>query len=118
MKKNELTFSQIRGRVVAAPELKSTKTGKTVATFTLAYDTPQKTDKEGSHTSFVQVEMWEKIAEVFSPLLSKGLEVVIQGNFVQNRWKDENGKNRSNFRFNASLVSIIDIHYQAQEKAA
>ena len=111
MNKNiqKIQFSQLKGRVCKDPDLRMTTTGKQVLTFTLAYNTLQKTDNEGSHSNFILVEVWDKTAEIFHPLLVKGLEILVHGNIVQNRWKDDNGKVRSNYKFCADTILITDF---------
>jgi len=112
MKHNKFLVQQIEGRLTADPQVKETSTGKIVMLFSLAYDGPYKTDKDGSHTSFVQVEVWEKTAEMFSVLLKKGMKILVSGLYVQNRWEDATGKRKSNFKFSASNILITDLKYR------
>ena len=61
----KLNIMQVCGRLTKDPQLKETPTGKLVMEFFLAYPTRSSADKNSSHTSFVLVEAWEKLAEKF-----------------------------------------------------
>ena len=62
---------QIKGRLAKDPELKETKTGKKVLSFTLAYHSFQGEGAENENVHFIGVDAWEKLAEIFSPCLEK-----------------------------------------------
>ena len=117
-----MNINQLKGRVVGDPEFKETKNGKKLLTFNLMYFTRQTTDAEGSHANFIQVETWQKVAEIFAPLLTKGLELLVNGVIVQKRWTDENGKSRSQYVFSAEVINITDLKFSAdidlEEQAA
>ena len=119
---NSMNINQLKGKVVGEPEYKETKNGKKLLTFNLLYFTRQTTDSEGSHSNFIQVEAWEKTADLMAPLLTRGLEVLVNGSIVQKRWTDEEGKPRSQFVFTADALSITDLHFsvnpEQQEAAA
>jgi len=108
-----MNINQLKGRIVGDPELKETKNGKKLLVFNLMYFTHQTTDSEGSHTNFIAVEAWQKVAEVCGPLLSKGLEVLVNGAIVQKRWHDDQGNLRSQFIFNADAINITDLKFSA-----
>ena len=112
----KIQFSQLKGRVCRETNLRLTSTGKQVLSFTFAYNTLQKTDNDGSHSNFITVEVWGKTAEIFHPLLVKGLEILIHGNFIQNRWKDAEGKTRSSYKFSADTILITD--FKAKERTS
>ncbi len=112
---NAMNINQLKGRIVGEPALKETATGKKLLTFNFMYFTRQTTDAEGSHSNFIQVEAWQKTAEICAPLLAKGLEIVINGSIVQKRWQDENGKNRSNYIFSADAINITDLKFSLEE---
>ena len=115
---NELSFHQIVGRVATVPELKETKTGKKVLNFVLAYDSMHLTDNSGSHTSFLDISAWEKTAEIFEPLLFKGLQVMVNGEITQRRWIDNEGKKRHTFQMSADTIQITDPKFKPVLKEA
>lgn len=100
---------QIQGRLVFDPELKTTPSGKAVAQFVLAYNGRHKTDAQGSYTSFLQVEAWEKQAEFVAKNLRKGMQVMVRGDLVQKRWQDKNGKKKSELRLISRGVVLTGV---------
>ncbi|MES0491768.1 MAG: single-stranded DNA-binding protein [Leptospirales bacterium] len=108
-----MNINQLKGRVVGDPDYKETKSGKKLLTFNFMYFTRQTTDAEGSHTNFIQVEAWQKLADIFAPLLTKGLEIIVNGVVVQKRWTDENGKARNQYVFSADVINITDLKFSA-----
>ena len=109
--RTSLNINQLQGRLVADPEYKELKNDKKLLTFRFAYDTVQTTDPEGSHSNFISVEAWDKIAEIFSPLLCKGLEVLVSGSLVHQRWKDKEGSPQSRYKFVAQSLNITDMKF-------
>lgn len=107
-----MTIHQIKGRIATDPVVKEVGGGKTLLTFVMAYDTPVTTDSEGSHASFIDAEVWEKVAVFFQPYLKKGLEIIVNGYFYQNRWKNADGQNRSKFKFSVNSLSITDLKFR------
>ena len=113
---NAMNICQLKGRIITEPDLKETKTGKKLLTFNFMYFTRQATDAEGSHTNFIQVEAWQKVAEICAPLMTKGSGVVVNGAIVQKRWTDENGHLRSNFIFSADAINITDLKFSSDQE--
>ena len=113
--KTTMNFMQLKGRLVSDPEVKTTPTGKKVMVFSLIYMTSQKTDSEGSHSNFITVEVWEKMAEVYGPLLNKGLQVIIAGTLLHQRWKATDGKQNSRYKLVADSIAITDLKYRPVE---
>ncbi len=108
MNKN-FNIQQLQGRLVREPELKSTATGKLVATFDLAYNGRHRTDATGSFASFIKVEAWEQLAEYVARHCRKGMEVIVKGDLVQQRWLAPDGSRRSSFKIIARAVEISDL---------
>ena len=108
-----MNICQIKGRLTKDPEVKDTKTGKKLLTFTLVYHAFQNTGTEDENVHFISVEVWEKLAELFAPLLTKGIEILVNGNMLQNRWKDSKGNTRSYHKITAKTISIIDINFKS-----
>ena len=105
----EMSIHQFTGRLTKEPEFKQTGGGKPLLTFSIAYNTKRVTDSEGSHTSFVDVEIWEKSAVEMSSLLCKGMQVTINGEMVQKRWKSAKGESRSKMSLVANEILICDL---------
>ena len=79
------------GRLANDPEVRTTQSGKTIATFKLATDRKMR-DKSGNKVAdFHTIILWGKLGELAEKYLSKGREVSITGE-VQNRsYEDKEG---------------------------
>lgn len=91
------------GRLTRDVELRTTASGKSVATFSLAVDRGQ------DQTDFFDVTAWEKLAELMDKYTQKGSRVHVQGSLQQESWEDkETGKKRSKVVINARDVTFLD----------
>ena len=104
-----LQIIQVCGRLTKDPQLKETPTGKIVMEFTLAYNTRSSTDSLGSHTNFITIEGWETLAEKYILHLKKGIQIIVKGELVQNRWKNSEGKSYSKVKIVAENIEINDL---------
>ncbi len=95
----------IMGRLTRDPEMRTTPTGKTVTSFSLAVD------RQGSDDTadFFDITAWEKLGELVNQYLSKGRRCLVQGRLRQESWDDkETGKKRSRVAVVASDVTFLD----------
>lgn len=80
------------GRLTRDPDLRTTGSGISVATFTLAVDR-QYTNSQGERgADFVSCVIWRKAAENFANFTSKGSLVGIQGRIQTRTYDDKDGK--------------------------
>lgn len=94
------------GRLTADPDIRSTRDGKAVASFTLAVDRY----KEGA--DFIRCQAWEKRADFCEKYLKKGTKIAIRGRIRTGDYTDKDGK-----KVYTTDVVIEDIEF-AQTKAA
>lgn len=94
------------GRLTADPDIRSTRDGKAVASFTLAVDRY----KEGA--DFIRCQAWEKRADFCEKYLKKGTKIAIRGRIRTGDYTDKDGK-----KVYTTDVMIEDIEF-AQTKAA
>lgn len=80
----------IMGRFTDFPLLKTTQSGKSVVTFSLAVQDNYSKDK----TYFIDCVAWEKTAEHISRYYSKGSLICIEGELQTRTYQDKNGNNR------------------------
>jgi single-strand DNA-binding protein len=93
------------GRLTRDPETRSTASGKTVTSFSLAVDRGGQDDT----ADFFDVTAWEKTGELVAQYLSKGRRVLVQGRLRQDSWDDkETGKKRSKVEVVAGDVTFLD----------
>lgn len=95
----------LMGRLTRDPEQRTTTTGKTIASFSIAVDRAGQDDA----ADFFDVSAWEKLGELVMQYLSKGRRVLVQGRLRQDSWDDkETGKKRSRIEVVATDVTFLD----------
>lgn len=95
----------LMGRLTRDPEQRSTSTGKTIASFSIAVDRGGQDDS----ADFFDVTAWEKLGELVMQYLAKGRRVLVQGRLRQDSWDDkETGKKRSRIEVTATDVTFLD----------
>lgn len=93
------------GRLTRDPEQRTTNTGKTIVSFSIAVDRGGQDDT----ADFFNVNAWEKLGELVMQYLTKGRRVLVQGRLRQDRWDDkETGKKQSRVEITASDVTFLD----------
>ncbi len=97
----------IEGFVTHDPQLKKTKTGKSVCTFALAINHYSKSE-EAPKVSFIDVETWEKIADLCSKNIIKGKRIMVIGAIRQDRWEDEKGKIQSRLKIVGNEIRFLE----------
>lgn len=93
------------GRLTRDPEQRTTPSGRTVVSFSIAVDRTGQDDQ----ADFFDVTAWEKLGELVMQYLSKGRRVLVQGRLRQDSWDDkETGKRRSRIEVTATDVTFLD----------
>lgn len=97
------------GRLTRDPELRYIAgTNTPVAQFAIAVDR-ELTGKDGKkEVDFIDIQVWNKIAENCSNYLGKGSLVAIQGSIRIDTYQNQSGENRRSFRVNANRVQFLD----------
>lgn len=95
----------LMGRLTRDPETRTTPSGKSVTSFSIAVDRLGSDDQ----ADFFDVTAWEKTGELVQQYLSKGRRVLVQGRLRQDSWDDkETGKKRSRVEVTATDVTFLD----------
>ena len=95
----------LMGRLTRDPEQRTTTTGKTIASFSVAVDRGGQDDA----ADFFNVTAWEKLGELVIQYLAKGRRVLVQGRLRQDSWEDkETGKKQSRIEVVATDVTFLD----------
>lgn len=79
----------LAGNTTEDPEIRSTTTGKKIASFRLAVNNPLN-DKD---TLFIKVDTWEKQAEFVGNYVKKGSSVSVIGRLKLETWEKDGRKN-------------------------
>ncbi len=95
----------LMGRLTRDPESRTTPSGKTVTSFSLAVDRQTQDDQ----ADFFDITAWEKTGELVQQYLSKGRRCLVQGRLRQDSWDDKDtGKRRSKVEVVANDVTFLD----------
>ena len=91
------------GRLTADPELKTTQSGVSVCSFTLAVNRPRVKDT----TDFINFQAWRQSAEYLCKYGHKGDMVAVNGTLTSRKWQDKDGNNRTAFEVVTDNLSVI-----------
>lgn len=82
----------IAGRLTADPELKTTPSGLSVTSFTVAVDRRFGKEKQ---TDFINCVAWRSTAEFITKYFSKGNSICVCGSIQTRNYTDKNGNKRT-----------------------
>ena len=94
----------IGGRLTADVELKTTPSGLSVATFSIAVNRKGK----DAQTDFIDVVAWRQTAELVSKYFRKGSSICIVGSLQKREWTDNKGQKRYATEVIAEEVNFVD----------
>lgn len=89
-----LNIVVIMGRLTADPELRTTGTGTSVCSFSVAVDRNYSSNGE-RQTDFINCVAWRQTAEFISRYFHKGSMIAIQGSLQQRQYTDKDGNKRT-----------------------
>ncbi len=84
----------LMGRLVATPELRSTGTGVSVASFTIAVERAFAKAGEQRQADFIDCVAWRQTAEFITRYFQKGSMIAVTGNIQTRNFEDKNGNKR------------------------
>ncbi len=93
------------GRLTRDPELRTTNTGRQVASFRMAVN---RTYGQDEQADFFNVVCWSQTAEFVSNYLTKGRLVGVDGRLQTRTWEDQEGRKRYEFEVVAERVKGLD----------
>ena len=102
-----LTTVTIEGFATRDPLLKKTKTGKSVCTFSIAVNHSSKDDVD-QKVSYLDVETWERLAEICSGNITQGRRIMVHGELRQDRWEGKDGKTRSRIKIVGNEIRFLE----------
>lgn len=109
---NNLNSVLVEGNLTRDPQLKEIASGTKVCTFSIATNRYYKQNQEQQHeVSYLDVEVWTKLAEQCQEYLQKGRGVRVVGRLKQDRWEDDDGNRHSR-------VKIVAEHVEFKPRAA
>ena len=97
----------IGGRLTSAPELKTTQSGTSVTSFTVAVN--RKKNKDGDQQSdFINCVAFRERAEFVCRFFGKGSSICVVGEIQTRKWQDNNGNNRTATELVVNEVTFVD----------
>ena len=96
----------LMGRLTADPELRTTTSGTSVTSFTIAVDRNYVKSGEDRQTDFINLVAWRTTAEFIERNFRKGQMIAIRGSMQQRTYEDKNGNKRT-----AIDVVMDEVHF-------
>ena len=84
----------IAGRLTSDPELKTTQTGVSVTSFTVAVNRRFQREGAEQQADFINCTAWRQTAEFITKYFVKGSSICVTGSIQTRKWQDQNGQNR------------------------
>lgn len=98
------------GRLAQDPDVRYTKTGKAVASFSLAVN---RYNGQSEATDFVPIVAWERLAEMCGNNLAKGQRVFVQGRLQIRSYEANDGQKR---RVAEVVAEVIAQNFEQAEE--
>ena len=96
----------LMGRLTADVELRTTTSGKSVATFRIAVDRPYTKQGEEKKADFITIVAWGNTADFVAKYFSKGSMIDLRGEIQTRNYEDKNGNKRTATEVVAREVSF------------
>ena len=95
----------ITGRLTVDPEIKTTTSGISVCSVSIAVDRDYKVNGEKA-TDFIPCVFWRGTAEFVGKYFSKGDMIAVVGSLESRKYKDKEGNNRTVWEVKADKVNF------------
>lgn len=96
----------IMGRLTADPELRTTASGLSVTSFTVAVDRRFQRQGEDKQTDFISVVAWRQQADFVTRFFRRGQMIAVQGSLQVRNYEDKNGNKRTAYDVVADNISF------------
>lgn len=93
----------LQGRLTRDVEMRTTQSGVSVASFTVAWS---KKIKETETQLFLDCTAWRGTADLVAKYFTKGKEIIVEGELSTEKWTDKDGKNRSTIK-----MTVDQVHF-------
>lgn len=101
------------GRLTKDADIRSTQSGKVVASFTLAVDRPY-TQNGKREVDFIACQIWGKSAEVLGKSVHRGQRILLEGRLQIRQYTDKNGNKRTAAEVVADRFEFIERKEQTE----
>ena len=97
----------LTGRLTADPELKTTPSGISVTSFSIAVNRNYKSGEE-QQADFINIVAWRQTAEFITRYFQKGSLIGVEGSIQTRRYQDSNGNNRTAFEVVVNNAQFVE----------
>ncbi len=104
----DLNKTMLIGRITQDPELKTTPTGQSVASFSLATNWTDQTGQKQERVEFHNIVAWRRLGEICGQYLRKGSKVYIEGHLETRNWTAQDGTKRYRTEIIANNMIMLD----------
>lgn len=105
----------IGGRITQDPELKTTPSGISVCSFTVAVN--RRTGKDGdSKADFINCTAWRQTAEFISRYFKKASSIFVEGTLQQRSWETQDGQKRTVLEVQVENAYFVDSKSEMEER--
>lgn len=101
----------LMGRICGDPELRTTNSGVSVTSFTMAVNRAYVKQGEQRQTDFIDVAAWKNTADFVCKYFRKGQLIAVQGSIQTRTYTDKNGNKRK-----AVEVVAENVHFAEGKK--
>ena len=102
-----MTSATVVGNLTRDMELRYTQSGMAIGAFTVASFRRVKRGQDWEdEVSYIDCTLFGKRAEGLQQYLRKGTQVSVIGELVQERWKAQDGTNRSTLKINVERITL------------
>ena len=99
------------GRTTKSIELKTTQTGKSVVSFSIAVNRPFKNANGEKECDFLNCVAFNKLAETISHYVNKGDLIAVEGSIQTRNYTDKDGNNRY-----STDIKVDNVEFLQQKK--
>ncbi|MBW4512877.1 MAG: single-stranded DNA-binding protein [Scytonematopsis contorta HA4267-MV1] len=100
---NYINTVTLIGRAGNDPEIRYFESGKVKVSLSLAVRPPYRSEQP----LWFDIEAWGKTAEIIKDYVQKGGMIAVQGEFVFDRWTDQQGNSRSKGIIKAENIELL-----------
>ncbi len=106
----DLNRAELIGNLTRDPELRTTPSGQSVVSFTIATNRSwvNPTGEKQDAVEYTDVVAWGKLAELISQYLVKGRRVWLEGRLQTRSWEGPDGSKRYKTEVIASNIIFLD----------
>lgn len=105
------------GRLTKKPELKETKSNKSVCDFSIAVNRNYTNDDGEREADFINCQVWNKQAENLCKYMDKGSQLLVDGSLRVQSYDDDKGNKRYKTFVFVNGIEYLDTKKSESKKA-